>query len=503
MPTTQTEKDALYQQLLLQKSKVVAPDVANSDRARIVADSIAKNVKDKSLAGDFGAQAKRFGRAADDVMRTLAGGLGDTVAGTLTPGSSVMEEAIKTQASKARLNTAAPYLGTGLEVAGTIGKVAALPGTVVATPMRAMATTGVLSLGDTFIHKLQNGEPVNTDVEEYLLAGTVGAGLGLAGFHLGKLLGNLISPYVGKNPSITSAAKDALKANKALTDDGVSLMQQSGVSINKVGLARLLRVTENRIGQNIELSPDVTKEAWKAMRILRARVGKGQDITLENFDALKRVMGNALYSESGLLKRDVTSNDLKALQIIYESMDEFVTKLPSLPHFFRGGDPKIAAQGWQKMQEFRIKVARTERVAELLANAEAKAARGKKAFEQAVYDEFKMFTELPAGRAILAREFTKEQAEIIEKMAKGDLSAKNFEILDRLFGSTLLSPLFRTLRSIHGSAFEAEETRHLSRKAIDIVAEQAKVAQKAAVSKSKLGIASVVAAEDQAFKQEK
>lgn len=442
----------------------------------------------------------------DDAARTVAGPVGDALAagasavGNLVTGkethfnNDMLYEAMKSQAAAQRLNEANPGSADTLSTIGDVGKVLAIPGGAFATPMRAMGTGAAINTADTFFHKLENGEPVNTDAEAYLSSAAKGVGSGFLGYHVGKLIGNTLSRIIGKDPSITKAAEDAVAVNKKIADGASKKLIDSKVVINPLGQHRLLSNIEKDLGKRYELNPDVTKKAWKAINILRNRVNQGADITLDGFNELRNAVGGSLYSESGLLKRDVTTRDLQIVDDIYKAMGKFAKELPITRHFVRaGGDLKTGMQGWDQMSKFKQVQARSERVAELITNAEAKAAAvgtKRKALDQALQDEFGAMFADGKPREAARRMFTPEQLAVMKKIANGDVSQKIFSTLDKWVGGSLIAPVFRGVHSLHGAAFQAEESRQVARRVISAAGETP-IAKKLG---SKLGVATVVEA---------
>lgn len=427
-------------------------------------------------------QAKKYGQAADDTIRQIAGSLGDVVAGAANSvisggpmDENTLYEAAKTRMAAQRMDAQTPGASAAAGVVGDVGKVLALPGGMFATPIRAAATGAGLDVASTFFDRLEKGEPVNVDAQEYINNAAKGAGTGFLGYHIGKLVGNTISRFVGKDPSITKAAQDAVAANKKIADEGTQKMLSSNVAINPMGQNRLLRTIEKDLGKKYELSPQTTKEAWKALNILRNRVAQGAEISLDSFNALRSSVGRSLYSDSGLLKREVNTRDLAIVNDIYKAMTKFGDELPITRQFVRsGGNLKDGMQGWKQMTKFQQTQERTEKLTELLTNAEAKAAvagKRSKSLEQAIQDEFSSMFTTQAGRDMAQRMFTPEQIKILRKIAKGDVSQKIFATLDNWLGASLISPIFRGIRSLHGAAFQAEESRYAAKKAISAVGE--------------------------------
>lgn len=464
-----TQKEASMKAKATESVTPIANAAAATPHAFSVNDMNASNVmKSRELDSGKGLTA------LDDAARQVAGPVGDALAGVMS-GNGTLLEALKSQAAAARLNANVPGSADALATAGDVGKIAAVPGAAFATPVRAMVSSGGLGVADTFFDRLQRGEPINTDTEEYVNSAVKGAGTGFLGYHIGKLVGNTISRFVGKDPSITKAAQDAVAANKKIADEGTQKMLSSNVAINTMGQNRLLRKIETDLGKRYELSPQTTKEAWKALNILRNRVAQGAEISLDSFNALRSSVGRSLYSDSGLLKREVNSRDLAIVDDIYKAMTKFGDELPITRQFVRsGGKLKDGMAGWKQMTKFQQTQERTEKLTELLTNAEAKAGvagKRSKSLEQAIQDEFSSMFTTQAGRDMAKRMFTPEQIKILKKIAKGDVSQKIFATLDNWLGASLISPIFRGIRSLHGAAFQAEESRYVAKKAISAVGE--------------------------------
>lgn len=499
---TKEELDALFNAMSSQHEVEMAKENTVTPKGPLTAGGIdaSKIMEARSLDSMKGLQR------ADDAARVIAGPMGDALAaganavGDMVTGketdfnNDMLYEAMKSQASKMRLDEANPGSAGKAETIGNVGKILALPGGAFATPMRAMATSAGINVSDTFFGRLENGEPVNTDAEEYLSSAAKGAGSGFLGYHVGKLIGNTLSRIIGKDPSITKAAEDAVKANKTIADGASKKIIDSNVTINPMGQHRLLRNIEKDLGKRYELSPDVTPRAWKAINVLRNRVGQGADITLDAFNELRTAVGKSLYSDSGLLLRDVTTRDMEIVDDIYKSMSKFATELPITRQFVRGGgNLKSGMQGWQQMTKFKQTQARSEKIAELITNAEAKAAASgakRKALDQALQEEFNSLFTTQAGRSLGKRMFTPEQLSVMKKIANGDVSQKIFSTLDKWVGGSLIAPIFRGVHSLHGAAFQAEESRQAARKVI-AAAGETPIARKIG---SKLGVASVVEA---------
>lgn len=457
-------------------------------------------------------------QALDDAARTIAGPAGDALAGVMqnplagaaalaTGGAAlppalsqpsvsddVLVEAVKSRKAAERLNANVPGSADTLGTMGDVGKVLALPGAAFSTPLKAMATGAVLSDSDTLFSRLQKGEPINTEAEQYISSSVKGAASGFLGYHIGKLIGNTVSRLSGHDPSLTADAEKAFTANKKITDEANAKVLNSGVAINPMGQNKLLHRLEKDLGKKYEVSPQITPKAWKALNILRDRVAQGAEISLDNFLALRDAIGKSLYSDSGLLARDVGTRDLQIVDDIYKSMNKFVSELPITPQFVRsGGDLKAGMQGYQQLTKFKQTQARSEKIAELITNAEAKVAGGgakRKSIEQALQEEFGAIFTKGEGRAAAERMFTPEQLAVMKRIANGDISQKAFSTLDKWLGSSLIAPIFRAVRSLHGAAFQAEESRNLARKVISAVGETPAAKSTA----KKLGVATVVEA---------
>lgn len=482
MPLSQAEQDVLYEEGVrrreeaAKKDSLAAAAPAPGEKKPFGIENMdASNVM-KSSELDNPAKALT---ALDNAARTIAGPMGDALAGTMNSvisggpvDENILYEAAKTRMAKQQLDANMPGSANALGTMGDVGKIMAIPGAAFATPIRASMTGAAIAEGDTFFDRLDKGEPVNTDAEEYLNNGISGAGGGFLGYHIGKLIGNSISRFVGKDPSITKAAEDAVKVNKKIADEGNQKLISSGVAINPMGQNRLLRRVEKDLGSKYELNPKTTKEAWKALNILRDRVGQGADITLDNFNALRQAVGRSIYSDSGILSREVNSRDLQIVDDIYKHMTKFATELPITRQFVRsGGNLKQGMEGWNQMTKFQQTQARSEKVAELITNAEAKSASAtrKKALDQALQDEFNSMFATKTGRDMGQRMFTPEQLKVMKKIAEGDISQKIFSTLDKWLGGSLLAPLFRGIQSVQNAAFQSEESRLAARKIVSAV----------------------------------
>lgn len=415
-------------------------------------------------------------QAADDAVRQVAGPVGDALAGMMS-GNGTLLEALKSQEAAARLNANVPGSADVLVTAGDVGKIAAVPGAAFATPLWAMGTSGAIGAADTFFSRLEKGEPVNTNAEEYLNNAMHDAGTGLLGYHAGKLVGNTLGRFIKEDPALTKQAEEALAKTKAIADDATGKLRSSGISINTMGQNKLLRNVEKDIGKKYSLSPKTTPEAWKAMNILRDRVNKGADIALDAFHDLRTSIGKSLYSESGLLKRGVNSTDLAIVDDIYKSLTKFGNELPITRQFVRGNQKnnlKTAMDGWNSMTKFQQTQQRTEKLTELITNAEAATKYGskQKALDQALQDEFASMFKTKAGREYAQRTFTPEQLKVLKKIAAGDVSQAVFATLDKWIGGFPIAPVLRMVRSGTNAAFQSEESRYAARKAISAVSEQ-------------------------------
>lgn len=461
------EQDLLYNTAIARREAAAAAEAIADKKvgSSVGVDPLPEGKKKELITvGDIPAIAKNV----DNAVRVAAGPMGDALAGFMSPGDTrenILYEAAKTRMAKAALGQAtSPNVAEGVEVAGDVGKVLALPGSLFATPLRASMTSSGIGVIDTLFDRLSKGEPVNTEAEEYLTNAATGAAGGLLGYHVGKVMGNFISRFAGKDSGLNAAAKKAVVESRDTAEAGTKALRDSGVTVNAFGQARLLNGIEKSLSKTYELSPKTTPAAWRAISILRARVGEGADITLENFNALRNSVGKSLYAESGLLRREVTGRDLEIVDDIYNSMTKFIENLPNTRNFIRsGGDLQAGLSGWNTMTKFQQKQARTEKIAELIANAEA----SKEPFEQALQNEFRSLTAKGEHRKLAERMFSKEQIAAIEKIARGDLSKRAFDKLDEWFGSSLIALIFRPVRSLHGGVFEAEESRFAARKIIE------------------------------------
>jgi len=438
--------------------------------------SALQTMRQQSLGEQFGGVAQ----AADDIVRTAAGPIGDILEGSgvnpFVPAvlggvseSTIPESAARSEEAKQRLADVSPAMATGIEVAGQLGQAVALPGGMFATPGKAMLTTGGLGAADTLFGRLQEGKPINENAEEYLASGGMGMASGLGGYHLGKALGGLFGRIVGTDSSVVKVAEKAANINKKLLDTATKGMEESRVVVRNSALAGTVMRLEYSLDDML-FSPKTAPQAWKAMNILRDRANTMADVPLRQLDELRGLINDQLYSTNGLLKSNINKVDLDAMKLIQGSLNKLILDLPKKAGIATG-DIKRGVSSWRTMNTYRQRISRTERVSELIANASEAARSGHKAFEQALQDEFKSFTSTPTGRALLKQEFNEGQIKAIEAIAGGDVSRKAFERLDRWVGSTIIAPIFRGLKASYGGVFEAEESRHLARKVIGKVAE--------------------------------
>lgn len=489
MPTPQ-ETDLLYKQLLarrdglakektnevkqIEKDAGELPSLEGEGESGVRYIDTSKGIewlkKDRELG--LSGQAARFGRAADDLVRLLAGPAGNILAGAMSPSSTIQDETLKTEESRARIAEQSPALATGAEITGQVGQALALPGAAFATPMRAVGASAVLGVADTFFNRLEKGLPVNEGAEEYITSGLTSAGTGLVGYHLGKVLGNLTVRFGGGDPSFAKVVEKTVNRNKKISDNATIAMKS--LVIRKHGLHRFLRKLEDNLAnQNIELSPYVTREAWRAVEVLRRRTNQNTDISLDSFKELRNAVVSHLKTPNGLTKSSVTERDLKAVNTILDEMDKFVYGLPGSFGIVKGRATSKAVSGWKSSRDLDLRLERTEKIGELIVAAEVKTGGGGAAFEQALQEEFQSLFTTKAGREYVGRVFTPQQQRQLRKIADGDVSRQAFERLERWAGETpIVSFLIRSLRQTHGSAFEAEESRELARKVLSTVAEQ-------------------------------
>jgi hypothetical protein len=437
---------------------------------------------------EYDAVSKGGLQSIDDQARVAAGKAGDVTAGVMNglmsgdPSSipqNIQQEAQKTLAAKLRLRAlGGDELASKVETAGEVGKMVALPGGMFATPLKAAATGGLLEVADTMTDRMARGEPVNDDYMAYVLRGAEGAGTSLVGYHLGKLAGSFINYLGGKlgydtTKTLTEEAQKLSKANKDLADTATRDLERSGVSIGRNGRAELTKRIDKAVG-NTELHPQVTQDAWQGYQMLRQRLTQKEPISLENLSGMLDKMRSLPYDDHGLLKSTTTvaSRDLKVLNSINDTVESFVQGLTGTRHFVIGGGGGALEKGlnaWGKMNDLNKKVFRTDRIMELIANAESAARGGDVSFENALQGQF---ASLWKKKEFVERIFTPQQQKELKAIAEGDFSKRFFNRLDRIMGSTIFSPATRLLQSSFGSLFEAEESRQAARALVNNTAGQ-------------------------------
>lgn len=429
-----------------------------------------KDVARKEAPAKATESIKRVARGFDDMARVATGSVGNALASAMSD-STLQEEALRTANSKESLGG----LAGPTAAVGAVGMGLALPGGMFATPMRAAGSSGAIGTLDTLFDRMEQGKPLHTQdaLEDMAASGASSAVAGTLGYHLGKGLSSLVSRFMGRDPSLSGTIARAVDANKKVSNEASKVMEGSGVVITGNALNRLVMRTNQKL-RKLEFSPRTSRNAWNAMNnILGARAGRGDDIPLENFNALRKQIRDSVRSaRTGELLDTVNDNDMKAMRVIINEMNDFITTLPQRTNAVRAGDVQRGVDGWNKMNRYFEKQARTDVLSDLIKKAEFDAKSGRKAIDVALKDEFSSLFRTKAGRETLEREFSAGQKKMLERIAMGDFSERTLTRLDRMVGGGfLLKFMFNTLRSGHSAMFEAEASRYMTRKAINNIAE--------------------------------
>jgi len=429
---------------------------------------------------------------ADQLMRVTAGGLGDVAAGTMTglmqgdPSSipaNIQEEARKTAKAKMMLalKTGGSTIPNAAEFAGEAGQMLALPGKWVETPLKAMATGGAFAGVQSGIDRLREGEPLLERPVDYASDVGLGAAGGLGGYYLGKMATKVISRLGGGNKTLTEAADRLIENNQKIVNESLTTMNDSKIALNKIGLNALQKKITNDLGGVVPATKWLTPHSHPAFKEISDLVAKGEPISLRVLnDIRERTLRDAVFDKTGLAKDTAQMTDIEGVFKIAKSIDDFITNLPMKRNYMLPG-AKVAdgVKAWKTMKEFNQYVFRNERLMTLVAKAESKASTGNISFENSLQNEFLSFYN--KNRVQMRQWFTQDQIFAIERIAKGDLSKKFFNKLDRMMGGTFWAPATRGAQGLFGAMFEGPESKIAAEKVLENAAGKVSKAKAARV----------------------
>lgn len=439
------------------------------DRTRALSEAVGGR---DTRPADLQTELVRTARASDDLARVLAGPLGNAAAAAFSD-STMQEEAQKTAAAGGRL--AQGPMGeagvTGAGIAGQVGQGLAMPGSMFATPGRALLSGGGLGMVDTIFKRMEEGKPLGTQdgIEEIVGQGAQAGAMGFMGSHIGRMMGNLVSRLAGSDPKLASEAQRIVNSKMQVADRAGKEMDDSKVMISSGALNHFVNNMRKQIEKDREFTPAMARHGWKAMQILNSRAAQNGDIPLRNFNEMRKHVRDSVRSaRTGQLLDSVNDNDMIIVNEITKGMHRLINTLPQRKS--TQGDVVKGVAAWNRMNKNFMEGAKADTIADLINSAERQARGGEKAIDVALKDEFFAFTKSKTGQKILESEYTTGQRKLIDKLALGDFSNKTMTQMDRFFGSTIFAPVFRLVRAGYGSAFEAEASRHLARKAVNSAA---------------------------------
>lgn len=409
----------------------------------------------------------------DDLMRVTAGPVGNALEAAMT--EKTMNDSAKESAlAKARLGEAGP-IAAG---AGQVAQALAIPGSALATPLRAAATSGVMAGLDSIWHRMSNNQPLTDQEGLGDIAGDAltGAGLGFTGFHLGKGLNNLTGYVLSKLGSnsipaqqLTRTAERTAKVNEKIQREAGEAMKNSGVEISRAALARMHFRLRQKFEQELLVSPRAARHGFSALSMLGSEGGRPGNISLPQFNQLRKIVRDSVRKPNGQLSDTVNANDMSAVRMITREMNQFIENLPKAKNAVRGGDAAAGVAAWKRMNAFYQRESRTNVLVDAVSAAERAARKGGISVDEALRAQFFGLIDSKAGRALLESErFSPAQIKAIEDVAYGDISSQTLNTLDKMTGgSGILTFAVNVLRKGTSAAAEADAARYQTRKALE------------------------------------
>lgn len=322
--------------------------------------------------------------------------------------------------------------GMGGTVADVAGEVAPfLAGPAGRTVKGAMAIGGAESvISDSAEKAFKEDRPLG-GVEALVDAG-FGAGGGFVGKIVGDQLSNLFRKKGGEKTPITKGTTSALRTLKQSVDSAAKQMDDAQVMVKNSALKQLEQsILKSGQFQRWGFGAASSPEAWTAFNVLRAQVGRGKDMGLRELNEIRQTM------------RKLGKNTFLGIKID-EQLGDFIGKLDNT--MVSSGDVAKGVAGWREMNKVHFKQKQSELLAKMLTNSEfvTRQAKNGITLDKALQDQFsKLFTTDAGKRKMTALKYSPEQVELIRDIAEGGWTTTTANRMDKLFGDTLIAPIYR------------------------------------------------------------
>lgn len=180
------------------------------------------------------------------------------------------------------------------------------------------------------------------------------------------------------------------------------------------------------MARKMGMDKDIQPRAFAAVRRITEQADSGQPVSLEDFEILRRVVGNARGSAD--------ASERKIGQAIVREMDDYINKIGGSD--IVAGDPKAASEALSLARDAWTRMSKSETVQEAIEKAGIRAGQfSGSGFENALRTQFRQI----AMNNKRMRGFSPQEQEAIKKVAMGGPVENAFRALGKLAPTGVVS----------------------------------------------------------------